>query len=95
MRELADPRFAVIIPAFNAAATLRQAVDSVLAQTYAPREIIVIDDGSTDATAELAAGYGTRVTLISQRNNGVSAARNKGARSASSDCLCFLDAGDV
>lgn len=94
MPEPANPRFAVIIPAFNAAATLRQAVDSVLAQTYAPREIIVIDDGSTDATAEVAAGYGARIRLISQRNSGVSAARNAGARAAIADWVCFLDADD-
>ena len=94
MPEPADPRFAVIIPAFNASATLRQAVDSVLAQTYAPHEIIVIDDGSTDTTAEVARSYGTRVTLISQGNSGVSAARNAGASAASAEWLCFLDADD-
>ena len=94
MPEPANPRFAVIIPAFNASATLRQAVDSVLAQTYAPHEIIVIDDGSTDATAQVARSYGTRVTLISQGNSGVSAARNAGARAASAEWLCFLDADD-
>jgi len=94
MPEPANPRFAVIIPAFNAAATLRQAVDSVLAQTYAPREVIVIDDGSTDATVEVARSYGTRVTLISQGNSGVSEARNAGARAASAEWLCFLDADD-
>lgn len=94
MSEPANPRFAVIIPAFNASATLRQAVDSVLAQTYAAHEIIVIDDGSTDTTAEVARSYGTRVTLISQGNSGVSAARNAGARAASAEWLCFLDADD-
>lgn len=94
MPEPANPRFAVIIPAFNASATLRQAVDSVLAQTYAPHEIIVIDDGSTDATAQVARSYGTRVTLISQGNSGVSAARNAGARAANAEWLCFLDADD-
>ena len=94
MSEPANPRFAVIIPAFNASATLRQAVDSVLAQTYAPHEIIVIDDGSTDTTAEVARSYGARVTLISQGNSGVSAARNAGARAASGEGLGFLDADD-
>ena len=94
MSEPANPRFAVIIPAFNASATLRQAVDSVLAQTYAAHEIIVIDDGSTDTTAEVARSYDTRVTLISQANSGVSAARNAGARAASAEWLCFLDADD-
>jgi GT2 family glycosyltransferase len=94
MSEPASPRFAVIIPAFNAAETLRQAVDSVLAQTCAPHEIIVVDDGSTDDTAAVATGYGARVTLIRQQNSGVSAARNAGARAATADLLCFLDADD-
>lgn len=94
MSEPANPRFGVIIPAFNASATLCQAVDSVLAQTYAAHEIIVIDDGSTDTTAEVARSYDTRVALISQGNSGVSAARNAGARAASAEWLCFLDADD-
>ncbi len=94
MPDRANPLFAVIIPAFNAATTLRQAIDSVLTQAVAPYEVIVVDDGSTDATAEVAAGYGARITLIRQRNSGVSAARNAGARAATAEWLCFLDADD-
>ena len=88
------PRFSVIIPAYNAAATLARAVDSVLAQTSPAHEIIVVDDGSSDATAAVAARYGTQIRYVYQANAGVSAARNAGARAASGNWLAFLDADD-
>jgi len=94
MPEAPAPRFAVIIPVYNGAATLAQALDSVLAQTWPAHEIIVVDDGSRDASAEVAAAYGGRVSLIRQPNGGVSAARNAGARAATAEWLCFLDADD-
>ncbi len=88
------PCFSVIIPAYNAAATLARALDSVLAQTWAAHEIIVVDDGSSDATAAVAAAYGDKVRYLYQVNAGVSAARNAGARAASGNWLAFLDADD-
>lgn len=88
------PKFSVIIPAYNAAATLARALDSVLAQTYAAYEIIVVDDGSTDATAAVAACYGEKIHYLRQGNAGVSAARNHGAQAANGDWLAFLDADD-
>jgi glycosyltransferase involved in cell wall biosynthesis len=88
------PRFSVIIPAYNAAATLARAIDSVLAQTTPAHEIIVVDDGSGDATAAVAARYGTRIHYLHQANAGVSAARNAGAHAASGNWLAFLDADD-
>jgi glycosyltransferase involved in cell wall biosynthesis len=88
------PRFSVVIPAFNAAATLARAIESVRAQSWPAHEIIVVDDGSTDATAEIAAGFGDAVRLIRQQNSGVSVARNAGAAAASGDWLAFLDADD-
>ncbi|MHB1334163.1 MAG: glycosyltransferase family 2 protein [Sulfuriferula sp.] len=88
------PKFSVIIPAYNAAATLARALDSVLAQTWPAHEIIVVDDGSTDATAAVAAGYGNKIRYLRQENAGVSAARNHGAQAASGDWLAFLDADD-
>jgi len=88
------PRFSVIIPAYNAAATLARAIDSVRAQSWPAHEIIVVDDGSTDATAEVARQYGDAVRLIRQANSGVSVARNAGASAATGDWLAFLDADD-
>lgn len=84
----------MIIPAYNAVSTLSEAIDSVLAQTCPAHEIIVVDDGSVDATVELVAGYGKRVKLIQQSNQGVSVARNRGAEEATGNWLTFLDADD-
>jgi glycosyltransferase involved in cell wall biosynthesis len=88
------PRFSVIIPAFNAEKTLARAIESVRAQSWPAHEIIVVDDGSTDASAEVAAAFGAEVRLLWQANSGVSAARNAGAVAASGDWLAFLDADD-
>lgn len=88
------PRFSVVIPAFNSAATLTRAIESVCAQSWPAHEIIVVDDGSTDATAEVARQFGDVVRLIQQMNSGVSVARNAGAAAATGDWLAFLDADD-
>jgi glycosyltransferase involved in cell wall biosynthesis len=84
----------VIIPAFNAEKTIARAVDSVLAQTYSPVEVIVVDDGSTDGTCDICESYGDKITYIHQANKGVSAARNKGIQTASGEYIGFLDADD-
>ena len=89
-----NPRFSVVIPAFNAAATLARAIGSVRAQSWPAHEIIVVDDGSTDATAEVARQSGEAVRLIRQKNCGVSVARNAGAAAATGEWLAFLDADD-
>jgi hypothetical protein len=86
--------FSVIIPAFNSAATLARAVDSVLGQTWPAHEIIVVDDGSSDDTRRLAEDYGDAVRVIHQPNAGVSVARNRGAEAATGNWLAFLDADD-
>jgi glycosyltransferase involved in cell wall biosynthesis len=90
---------AVIIPAHNAGLFLGEALDSVLAQTRPPEQIIVVDDGSTDDTAEVARawGAGSRVPIIvlQQRNCGISAARNAGIRVAQTDLVALLDADDL
>lgn len=87
-------KFSVIIPAYNGAATITGALQSVLEQTYQPHEIIVVDDGSADQTAEVVRRFGDRVHYFYQENKGVSAARNMGAEIATGDWLAFLDADD-
>ena len=94
-RRLSTPLVSVILPAYNRAWCIRQAVDSVLAQTYGKRELIVVDDGSTDGTGRLLHKYGGQISVISQPNRGVSAARNRGARAAAGDLIAFLDSDDL
>ena len=88
------PTFSVIIPTYNAAATLGRAVESVLAQDCPAQEVIVVDDGSSDETAATVAAFGDRVRYLFQPNAGVSAARNAGVAVATGDWLAFLDADD-
>lgn len=88
------PRFSVIVPVYNGAATIERALDSAAIQTYPPEEIIVVDDGSGDATAELVSNHDGPIRLFRQDNRGVSAARNRGAAEAKGDWLAFLDADD-
>jgi glycosyltransferase involved in cell wall biosynthesis len=89
------PRFSVVIPAYNSAATLPRAIESVLKQSYAVHELIVVDDASSDGTQLLMAGYGESVRYLRREHNaGVSAARNFGAMQATGDWLAFLDADD-
>jgi glycosyltransferase involved in cell wall biosynthesis len=86
----------VVIPSFNCARFIREAVDSALAQTVPPLEVIVIDDGSTDNTPEIMAVYATdpRVRYLRQKNAGPSRARNSGIRAAQGEFIAFLDADD-
>ena len=85
----------VIIPNYNYAQYLREAIDSVLAQTYPNVEIIVVDDGSTDGSKEILNSYGDRIRAFFQQNQGVSAARNFGVSMSRGDFIAFLDADDA
>jgi glycosyltransferase involved in cell wall biosynthesis len=87
------PMVSVVIPCFNHAHYLTEAIESVLAQTYPHLEVVVVDDGSTDNTSEVAARY-PGVRLVRQPNQGLSAARNTGIRQTNGDYLIFLDADD-
>jgi len=82
----------VIVPAWDAGATLARCLSAVAASTFAPREVIVVDDGSTDATADLAASLGARVLRVAAGPVGPAAARNRGGNAARSEILVFLDA---
>jgi glycosyltransferase involved in cell wall biosynthesis len=87
-------RVSVVIPAFNAAWCVGRAVDSALAQHYSEREVIVVDDGSTDTTAEVLARYGAAIRVVPRSNGGLSRARNAGIRAATGALVAFLDADD-
>jgi glycosyltransferase involved in cell wall biosynthesis len=88
------PLVSVVIPAFNAERFLGEAIESVLAQTYAPVETIVVDDGSSDGTVAVAGAY-AEVTVIEQENAGPSAARNRGFAASRGELIAFHDADDV
>jgi len=88
------PSIAVVIPAFNSESTINTAIVSALSQSRPPEEVIVVDDGSTDATAEIVRSYGTVVKLISQANQGSAVARQTGTDASSSDFIAYLDADD-
>jgi glycosyltransferase involved in cell wall biosynthesis len=90
----ATPRVSVVIPAYNAAGFVRRAVDSVLEQGFHDFELLVVDDGSIDATRDVLASYGSRLRLLVKDNGGPAEARNHGLRHAQGEYVAFLDADD-
>jgi len=89
------PKVSVIIPTYNRGWTLREAIDSVLAQEFADFELIVVDDGSTDHTREILDSYGQDIIVLRQPNQGVSAARNRGIDESHAQLVAFLDSDDL
>lgn len=89
------PKVSVIIPSYNRANYISEAIDSVLNQTYQDFEIIVIDDGSTDNTKEVLSKYDNKIRYLYQKNSGASAARNLGINKAIGEYISFLDADDI
>ena len=92
-----NPLVSVIIPVYNVAPYLREALDSVIGQTYHNLEILIIDDGSTDGSESICDEYKSdaRVTVIHQKNGGLSNARNTGLDLAQGEFVCFLDPDDA
>src|SRR5215211_7843247 len=88
-----QPRISVVIPCYNQAKYLGEAIESVLGQTYGNSQIVVVDDGSTDDTEEVAGRY-EKVECVRQENRGLAEARNAGVRASRGEYLVFLDADD-
>ena len=84
-----------VVPVYDGERFLAEALDSALAQDYEPMEIVVVDDGSTDGTPDVAAGYGDRIRYLRQENAGPSAARNRGLEASRGEFVSFLDADDL
>jgi len=92
------PRFSIIVPAYQAAATLTETLDAIRGQTFASWECVVVDDGSTDSTPEIASGYALgdpRIRVIHQENQGTAAAYNTGVAGASAKLIVICSADDV
>ena len=96
------PMYSVIMPLYNKAPYVRKAIESVMAQRYKDFELVIVDDGSSDNSLEVVKGFAGRmsngwedkITIKSQKNGGVAAARNNGVRASKGEYLCFLDADD-
>ncbi len=91
---MSHPLVSVVIPVFNGEKYIRCAIESVLEQDYQPIEIVVVDDGSSDATLDILGGFGNRISIYRQPNKGSAAARNLGIRMAKGTYIAFLDADD-
>ncbi len=90
-----DGTVSVVIPAFDAAEYIAEAIDSVLRQTRPVGEVIVVDDGSTDDTASVAEAFGDPVRVVRQDRSGANPARNRGVRESAGEFIAFLDADDL
>lgn len=85
----------VVVPVYNGARYLREAIDSALGQTYSPIEVVVVDDGSTDKSPRLLSEYADRIILLRQPNRGVAVARNTGIARCTGEFIAFLDQDDL
>ena len=89
------PLVSILIPAYNTEKTIADTIQSAIAQTWPRKEIIVVDDGSTDRTVEVAQRFGSKVTVVSTTNQGAAAARNHAMRLSQGDYIQWLDADDI
>ena len=92
---MAFENISVIIPAYNRADLIEETIESVLAQSVSPHQVIVVDDGSTDGTPDVVARFGHSVKLIRQKNQGAGAARNLGFQNSTGDVVHFMDSDDL
>lgn len=92
---MTGPLVSVVVPYYDSAAYLGEAVESALGQTYAPIELVLVDDGSTDASPEVASRYEGRAVLLHQANAGAGPARNAGISATRGELVAFLDADDL
>lgn len=95
MAFIASDLVSVVIPVFNCKDYLARCIESALSQTHKPLEIVAVDDGSTDGSADVLASYASRIAVVSQANSGPSAARNNGVTHTSGSYLAFLDSDDL
>src|SRR6202051_554912 len=89
------PLVSAIIATYNRAHSIGEAIESIVRQTYKNIEIIIVDDGSTDATRQKLAEFGQRITVISQKNAGPAAARTRGIKQSTGEIVTFLDSDDL
>jgi len=93
--EMQSTLISCIIPVYNGERFLGENLESIFGQTYKPLQVIVVDDGSTDRTAEIARSYGSRILFLQQTNRGSATAKNQGIGAAEGEYIAFLDADDV
>jgi glycosyltransferase involved in cell wall biosynthesis len=93
--KLMTTKISIAIPAYNSELCLRETLESALDQTHPAHEILVIDDGSTDRTEEVARSFGDRIRYIKQQNQGIAGARNTAIKEATGDWIAFLDHDDL
>ena len=89
------PRVSVVVTTYNQRAYIAAAIESALGQTFSDREVVVVDDGSTDGTDAIVVSFGDRVRLIRQENQGIAGARNTGVLNARGELVAFLDGDDL
>lgn len=89
------PKVSVVIPTYNRADCISEAIDSAIAQTYKDYEIIVVDDGSQDNTRDVLKQYGDKIKYVYQENKGEAGARNRGIKEAIGEYVAFLDSDDI
>lgn len=90
-----SPLITCIVPVYNGERFVAETIESMLAQTYRPIEVIVVNDGSTDSTPDVLGQFADRINVINQENAGQAAARNRGIEAANGDFIAFLDADDL